>query len=372
MNQELYKVLTESDLSESPTLTHNMVRRYSEGEQVGFSAKLIMSSLSLVNKLSSKNKNIRAIDKSNGDFSKYEASKSIKQSITGVRRMLDSSYRSKELPELLTKLELNIAILEKYKREFTQAYRNDDVLVKSIYRSIIAAVSLLTLKINTSYVVYDEESVRLTLYDGDLQLTKKDNYKSLEKFIEHDRKGELKRIFRLEDEITQREKEKKNSPLNESFFLSEEDSGGGNPFVKFLSDLANELIDDEEPKGEDGEAKEKTAATTLIVTVVVILAVVLVVRKVITEYYQFRVNIAKALEESAEILYIEIPTIDDPELRDKQQKRADKLAEWSNKIDVEEVNVERQSNRTLDKFDGQVKKDFDKELKNDGNISFGF
>ena len=101
---------------------------------------------------------------------------------------------------------------------------------------------------------------------------------------------------------------------------------------------------------------------------VAIVSLIAITRFCITRVYSWRVNIAMYLEEAADILFQELPTITDTEIREKQKQRAEKLNDLSRRIDIEDVTSDKEASRHMERFDQQTERDF---RANSGEFEFG-
>lgn len=320
-----YEPFVKGILNEAPLFNAKKLKVYSDEEKAKLSYKLSMRSLKLVNKLSRANKNIRSIDKSKGNFKRYEASNAIITSLKSVRRMISSRMRNNDLLETVSTLERSVNILMKHEKDFSRAYSQGNELLISLYRSMVAAISMAVLKLNVHYVDFNRDNLQITLKETNLEFMNKSEMKALSTFISYETDGTLHKIFKAENKIG----------------LINEDNGG---FWK------PELMSD------DGEL---LPAFKIGIVIALIWAVVVVIRYILINYYQWRVDIAVSLRESADILYKELPLVQDEEIKRKQAEKADQLYRLANKIDIEETNAEGRSDSSLEKLDNQTVREFD-------------
>lgn len=341
---DLHGLLVEGYLGESPILSPNKFRRYSEGQRNSLSLKLTSMSLKLMDKLSRKNSNIKTIDMSKGDITKFAGYSSIISSITSIRKLIPYGYRNKDLLKSLTTLDNSLSILNTYKNEFSRAYREGDEVIVNIYRFAVAAIAAGVLDITSKYVTYDEENVKLSVVEEDLGLTApKTMISALADFNNRDLNGELVKLFKFQ---------KADVLAEESNVLTE---GSESVLSKLITLIGNAY---------DGVGKGSKYAA---LTVTVVLGFVMLARFVITRIYSWRVDISSSLEEAASILYQELPTVRDPNIREKQRYRADKLMELSRKVDIEIKTTDKSAARSTDKLDSMVEREF-----NSSSDSFEF
>lgn len=420
MDKRIEQILIEAVQVDNKTL-----RKFDDNERGHLLANATALNFKLIDKLLSGNsKNLYKIERSRGDFNRYEGSDSIRVTLNRLRKMM-TSYDG-EVPsdfrESLVIIEQLVQFLDNYSDHFRYAYKHEEEYKEIIYIYIatVAIVSVATLKLVGSYIINRDGS--LGFIADNLNLAGHGYFKEGSKILSYKLNGDIDRIINskrygkpvLKGKGDMAERRGFMSEANETN-ASQQNHGDialalakitNGIFVVIKSLLTpgsmltilreKELLEKgtEEQKqmvrskwgiGPDGQIppskqNEITAATTMkekgyldaghkinqVLRIIGLIAgIIMIVRWVVLNYYQWRADIVKMLRETADSL--KATAFDDNgnviEGKEKVAKRAEALERIADKVDFEVEKSETKTDRATKEVDRTAIETTKDELK---------
>lgn len=420
MDKRIEQILIEAVQVDNKTL-----RKYGDNERGHLLANATALNFKLIDKLLSGNsKNLYKIERSRGDFNRYEGSDSIRVTLNRLRKMMTS--QDGEVPsdfrESLVIIEQLVKFLDDYSDHFRYAYKHEDDYKEIIfvYVATVAIVSVATLKLVGSYIVNRDGS--LGFIADNLNLAGHGYFKEGSKILSYRLNGDLDRIINnkrygkplLKGKGDMAERRGFMAEANETNASQVNHSDTALALAKITNGIfviiktvlspgtvltvlrEKELLDNgtEEQKeiirrkwgiGPDGKIppskqNELIAANTMkekgyldkgnklnqiLRTIGLIAGIIMVVRWVVLNFYQWRADIVKMLRETAESL--NATAFDDNgniiEGKEKVAKRAEVLERIADKVDFEVEKSETKTDRATKEVDRNAIETTKTELK---------
>lgn len=420
MDKRIEQILIEAVQVDNKTL-----RKFDDNERGHLLTNATALNFKLIDKLLSGNsKNLYKIERSRGDFNRYEGSDSIRTTLNRLRKMM-TSYDG-EVPsdfrESLVILEQLVQFLDTYSDHFRYAYKHEDSYKEIIYVYIttVAIVSVATLKLVGSYIVNRDGS--LGFIADNLNLAGHGYFKEGSKILSYRLNGDFDRIInnkrygkpllKGKGDTAERRgfmseaNETNSSQVNHSdsaiamanivngfFFVVKTILTPGTVLTvlrekELLANGTEEQKDVIRRKwgiGPDGQippskqselemaqaAKEKgyldkgNKLSQLLRTIGLIAGIIMIVRWVVLNFYQWRADIVKMLRETAESL--NATAFDDSgniiEGKEKVAKRAEVLERIADKVDFEVEKSEAKTDRVTREVDRNAIETTKTELK---------
>lgn len=420
MDKRIEQILVEAVQVDNKTL-----RKYNDNERGHLLANATALNFKLIEKLLSGNsKNLYKIERSRGDFNRYEGSDSIRVTLNRLRKMMTS--QDGEVPsdfrESLVIIEQLVQFLDTYSDHFRYAYKHEDEYKEIIYIYVatVAIVSVATLKLVGSYIVNRDGS--LGFIADNLNLAGHGYFKEGSKILSYRLNGDFDRIINnkrygkplLKGKGDMAERRGFMSEANETNASQVKHSDTAMALANITNGIfviiktvlspgtvltvlrEKELLDNgtEEQKeiirrkwgiGPDGQIppskqSELTAANTMkekgfldkgnklnqiLRTIGLIAGIIMIVRWVVLNFYQWRADIVKMLRETAESL--NATAFDDNgniiEGKEKVAKRAEVLERIADKVDFEVEKSETKTDRATKEVDRTAIETTKTELK---------
>lgn len=179
--------------------TYKQYKALNEAEQKQLSKDAITKLFNSIKKKSLKI-DYMGIEKTNGDVTKFSKYKDLENAIT----VLDTMYKQdpQVAPKEINTLVKTLALLKKYKNDFANAFSINNEFVIMMYTNIVAALigaTSITIAASIDYVK-DPLGNYKEIFKQHTDLNKDVYIKSLDKFLNLEIKGELKRIINLKKE----------------------------------------------------------------------------------------------------------------------------------------------------------------------------
>ena len=284
------------------------------------------------NVLNSNSKNLKEIESSRGDFSKYKGY----DDYTKIKSFLDRREGSVnrlpkdyiEMRNLITKGE---SLLEKEANAFKKSFSNNNRIVQSIYISLVSALTLSILKMFTKYYKYNNSGNGwdFEFVDDNLNLSNGTEANAIRSIHKSYTSGELSKLIRIND---------MESELTEDNILTDVMNG------------INLLI-------KDGFKYKKAGAFITIITAVV--ATLISSRFILIKFLSLRIHLSKGLEESARVIEETADNLNNEKMKEKQVRYAEFFRKLADRVDLDDSVAENKARSNASKSDKEIEKDLD-------------
>jgi len=175
-------IISETILDKKPINFKRKFHTLQESDKEKLSVDLINS---VVDSIKEKSNNIKMkeIEKTKGDVSKLNNFEDVKDSV----RFLTKLYNIEDsAPDIIPNLNQALINLDKYKREFMEAYRQDNFLLKTYYESVVFSLLFSITYLVTNAIKYKQDPAGnlIMSFEEDLDKGTETNYtfNSIRKF----------------------------------------------------------------------------------------------------------------------------------------------------------------------------------------------
>ena len=172
--ENLDHIISETILDKKPINFKRNFHSLQESDKKNLSVDLINS---VVDSIKEKSNNIKMeeIEKTKGDVSKLKNFDDIKDSVRFLTKLYNIENNA---PEIIPNLNQVLINLDKYKREFMEAYRQDNFLLKTYYESVVFSliVSITYLVTNAIKYKQDKAGNLMMSFEDDLDKGTDTNY----------------------------------------------------------------------------------------------------------------------------------------------------------------------------------------------------
>ena len=175
-------IISETILDKKPINFKRKFHNLQESDKEKLSVDLINS---VVDSIKEKSNNIKMkeIEKTKGDVSKLNNFEDVKDSV----RFLTKLYNIEDsAPDIIPNLNQALINLDKYKREFMEAYRQDNFLLKTYYESVVFSLLFSITYLVTNAIKYKQDPAGnlIMSFEEDLDKGTETNYtfNSIRKF----------------------------------------------------------------------------------------------------------------------------------------------------------------------------------------------
>lgn len=292
------------------------------------------------------NKNIKEFMKTKGDFTKYSGYKDINDLLNFVNKTI---VTNSDIPEDARKVYRTITevknILETKARLFRKGFSVNDSNVIILYLSLASSISVLTLKLITTYyeINNDGYDYKAKVIKEDRKLRENQSFKTLDQFLANYKRGNLNDLFNGKmDELLNEGTLDDIINIATSFTSPESILG-------YLQDKA----------GKSSSGTAKAAGWTVGVSAVLI-GTIISLRFVITWVFKLRLDIASYLNETARVL--EEMSRDESTTeatREKKKKYAERYRNIADKIDLDDSVANDRAEIDLEKEDKEIADEID-------------
>lgn len=317
-------ILEENLCFKGSEISARKLNSLNESQKMKISDKIAAKILSSI-KSKMTSSDYKMIEKSKGDFTKFESFPDIQSLTSYLKRLSDmDNMATMDFKKAMNIIDDSIMFLIANRQQFIKSFKNKNSVIISLYDAtvigIIECLSLVTT--NCIEVIADNYSFTIRAkqsYKKDVTSNKM--FKSLEGILKTYSNKKINKVFNLEKE-----------------------------------DMSN-IVKNE----------SSTAIAVGLTLVAVILILLYGIRHIVFFYYTSKIKISEHLAQTSEMVKINTISLSHDEkgekIREKQLKWAEKLDKWSQKLFVD-------TNSTSQKVDREIDEQ-DKEISSETSTNYG-
>jgi hypothetical protein len=192
--ENLDHIISETILSKKPVSFQRNFHSLQENDKKNLSVDLINS---VVDSIKEKSNNIKMeeIEKTKGDISRIKNFEDIKDSVRFLTKLYNIENNA---PDIIPNLNQALINLDKYKKEFQEAYRQDNFLLKTYYESVVFSLIFSITYLVTNAIKYKQDKAGnlIMSFEDDLEKGTDTNYtfNSVRKFNKYIEDGKFEKF----------------------------------------------------------------------------------------------------------------------------------------------------------------------------------
>lgn len=281
--------------------------------------------------------NFGEIDITKGDVTKLKNYSDITNAVNYLNKIANKGSEGNDLKKVIPVLEGALDMLRSHKSAFQKAYSSKNNMVKYLYESSTIAVIQVTSHAVSEAVTYVNAGTYIESKPTKTRtLLKNNSLKSLEKLVEMNKNNKLNSA--LGELATLHESMRLNKLANADMELEQLTE------AEKLSQMVGDIIDNLDSKA--GEVVEKIGKVTnssafkngikALKYLGAILAILQCIRPMIGIFISSRIKLSQYLEQLADFVELNSSNVTDKDVKQKQQKWAERLRKMAQKISVDQ------------------------------------